>query len=196
MNSIEFQGKTYCNWKDYFLDKFSNKDLFIVEQLDLDKIFLESYRVTSKNGECETEIIYQMHIDEIKYIELYDVHFNNPNSPKHTNENKSNQYGFDGQGSTFNEINLINLDEWIEIPLSKGWIEATTFFEGKEIKTECTWTQNNKSVTIPITQEYLEKYGCLLFPIIPLIVFLTNRKLRKNPTKVKVDKKVIPPMVN
>ena len=39
--------------------------------------------------DSETEIIYQMHIDRIKYVELFDVHFNNPKSPRLTNENKS-----------------------------------------------------------------------------------------------------------
>lgn len=121
MKPIQFQGKTYNNWKDYFLDKFSDNELFKVEQFDMDDKFLESYRVTSNKGKSKTEIIYQMHIDGIKYVELFDVHFNNPKSPKLTEENKSNNYGFDGQGSTFSEKHLKDLDDWIEIPISKRW---------------------------------------------------------------------------
>ena len=194
MNPIEFKGKTYYNWKDYFLDKFSDKELFDVEQFDLDNSFLESYRVTSKSGESKTGIIFQMHIDGIKYVEIFDVHFNNPKSPKLENENKSNGYGFDGQGSTFNEKHLKEIDDWIEIPVSKGWTETTTYYDGEELKTECIWIQENKSEIIPIDQKYLDNYGCLLFPIIPLKIFLTNRKLKRNPDKVKIAENVIEPM--
>ena len=194
MNPIEFKGKTYNNWKDYFLDKFSDNELFEVEQFDLDNGFLESYRITTQFGEKETEIVFQMLIDEIKYVELFDIHFNNPKSPKLTIANKKD-YGFDGEGSTFNEINLKEIDDWIEIPISKGWIEATTYFNDKEIKTECTWTQNEKSETIEIDQKYLENYGCLLFPIVLVKIFLTDMKLKRNPNKVKVIKNVIEPMI-
>lgn len=194
MNPIEFKGKIYNNWKDYFIDKFSDNELFEVEQFDLAEGFLESYRITSKFGESETEIIFQMHIDGIKYVELFDIHFNNPKSPKLTNANK-NDFGFDGQGSTFSEKNLKEIDDWIEIPISKGWTETTICFNDKEIKTECTWTQNNKSITIPIDQKYLENYGCLLFPIIPIKVFLTNIKLKKNSDKVKITKNIIEPIL-
>ncbi|MDV7187932.1 hypothetical protein R3X25_11625 [Lutibacter sp. TH_r2] len=195
MKPIEFKGKTYNNWKDYFLDKFADKEIFEVEQLNLDDNFLESYRVTSKLGESETEIIFQMHIDRFKYLELFDVYFNNPKSPKLENDNESN-YGFDGQGSTFNVKHLKEIDEWIDIPVSKGWIETTTYFDEKEIKTECTWIQDNKSIICPIDQKYLDNYGCFLFPIIPLKIFLTDIKLKKNPGRVKVVENVVEPMVN
>lgn len=195
MKPIQFQGKTYNNWKDYFLDKFSDNELFKVEQFDMDDKFLESYRVTSNKGKSKTEIIYQMHIDGIKYVELFDVHFNNPKSPKLTEENKSNNYGFDGQGSTFSEKHLKDLNNWIEIPISKGWLEKTTYYDGKEIKTECIWTQDNKLEVIPIDQKYLANYGCLLFPIVPLKIFLTNRKLKRNEEKVTVLENTIEPMI-
>ncbi|MFV1885501.1 MAG: hypothetical protein ACMZ7B_13510 [Balneola sp.] len=195
MNPINFQGKTYKNWKDYFLDKFSDKELFKVELFDLDDKFLENYRVTTNKEDSETEIIYQIHIDGIKYVELFDVHFNNPKSPKLTAENKSNNYGFDGQGSTFNEKNLIELDDWIEIPISKGWTEKTTYYDGQEVKTECIWTQDNKSEVIPIDQKYLDNYGCLLFPIVPFKIILTNRKLKRNIEKVTTVENVIEPMI-
>mgnify|MGYP001178210827 CR=1 FL=1 len=195
MNPITFKGRTYKNWKDYFLDKFSDKELFKVEPFDLDDRFLESYRVTTNQEDNETEIIYQMHIDGIKYVELFDVHFNNPKSPKLTDENNANNYGFDGRGSTFNEKHLKDLDDWIEIPISKGWIEKTTYYDGKEIKTECIWIQDNKSQVIPIGQKYLDKYGCLLFLIVPLKIFLTDRKLKRNAEKVTVVENVIEPMI-
>jgi len=195
MNPIEFKGKTYNNWKDYFLDKFSDNDLFDIKQFDVDDSFLESFRVTANSGESQTEIIYQMHIDGIKYVELFDVHFNNPMSPKLENKNKSNDYGFDGQGSTFNEKHLKEIDDWIEIPISKGWTETTTHFDGKEIKTECTWIQNNKSTIIPIDQKHLDNYGCFLFPIVPVKIFLTNRNLKKKHDKVKLVEHLIEPMV-
>jgi hypothetical protein len=194
MNPINFQGKTYRNWKDYFLDKFSNKELFKIEQFDLDDKFLESYRVTTNNEDNETEIIYQMHIDGIKYVELFDVHFNNPKSPKLTDENKSNDYGFDGRGSTFNKKHLSELDDWIEIPISKGWTEKTTYYDGKEMKTECIWIQDNESVAIAVDQKYLDNYGCLLMPIVPFKIILTNRKLKRNTDKVKVVENVVEPM--
>jgi hypothetical protein len=195
MNQINFQGKIYKNWKDYFLDKFSNKELFKVEQFDLDNRFLESYRVTTNNEDSETEIIYQIHIDGIKYVELFDVHFNNPKSPNLTKENKLNNYGFDGLESTFNEKHLKDLDDWIEIPISKGWIEKTTYYDGKEIKTECIWIQNNKSEVIPIDQKYLDNYGCLLFPIVPLKIFLIDIKLKRNVDKVTLVENHIEPMI-
>ncbi len=195
MKPIQFQGNTYNNWKDYFLDKFSDKELFKVEQFDLDDKFLESYRVTTKQEDSETEIIYQMLIEGIKYVELFVVHFNNPMSPKLTDNNRSNNYGFDGQGSIFNEKHLKHLDDWIEIPISKGWIEKTTYYDGKEIKTECIWTKNNKPQIVPIDQKYLDNYGCLLFPVVPLKIFLTNRKLKRNADKVTVVENVIKPMI-
>jgi len=33
MNKISFQNKKYENWKDYFFEKFSDRNHFIIEHL-------------------------------------------------------------------------------------------------------------------------------------------------------------------
>ncbi len=193
MKSVNLNGKEVGNWKEYLTYKFPNSE-FTVERIDEDDKFLESYRITRTDNASETEIIFRIHIDGIDYVELFDVHFNHPKSPELTNENKNNDYGFDGQGSTFSQKHVEELEDWLAIPIERGWTERTTYINNKKIKTECIWLQRGKENAIPIKQDYLNNYGCLMAPIIPLKTFLIARKIRQHPEQVKIQEETIEPM--
>lgn len=194
MKTVEFNGKTFANWKDYFFDKFSDREKYEIEHFDKGNKHIENYRVTLKYLTSKTEIIFQIFTEKIPYVEIFDVHFNHPDSPVLTSENKSNNYGFDGLGSAFNYENLADLDDWINIPLYRGWTEKTTYFKGKPNRTDAIWFQAGKTREIPLTQNYLKKYGCLMFPIVPFIILWNSKQLQWNKDKITTDVKVIPPM--
>lgn len=181
------------NWKEYLLNKFSDEKKFKIEQFDREHISFEKFRVTSKDHHCETEIVFQIFKDT-DFSEVFDVHFNNPNSPALTDSNINDKYGFDGINSTFNKENEDNMNDLLDIPLRHGWTERTFFYDGKEIKTECIWKRDGNLLTIPIKQNYLDNIGCLLFPLAYLKIVLTNHKL-KNKTKAKQVDQVIKPML-
>jgi hypothetical protein len=191
----KLQYKKYTNWKEYFNEKFSDTKNFSIEQFDINDENLENYRVTSNDENCDTEIIIRLFKNKKSYLEIFDAYFNNPVSPKLTEDNKSNEFGFDGQGSTFNETNFIDLDDWLNIPIYKGWIERTTFYEDREIKTDCIWNQEDKTEVIPIKQNYLDNIGCLLFFLKPFKIRMMNRKLKLNPDKVRFIENKISPMI-
>jgi hypothetical protein len=194
MDTLTLNNISYNNWKEYIFNKFGDKSTFIIEQIEKENKSFDIYRVTLINEKSQTEIIVQIFLDT-NYTELHDVQFNNPNSPRLTESNKSNDYGFDGLGSTFNQKNLEDLDDWINIPICHGWTEKTIYYQNKELKTNCYWIHHGQTVEIPIKQNYLENLGCLFFPIIPLKIYLTDLKLKRNNDKVRVEEKVIEPMI-
>jgi hypothetical protein len=195
MKPPTLQYEKYMNWKEYFKDKFSNTKYFSIEQFDKNDENLEKYRVTSIDKNCQAEIIVSFFKKDESYFEIFDIHFNNPNSPKLTEDNKLNEYGFDGKGTTFSQKNLRAIDDWINIPVFKGWIEQTIFYDDQEIKSDCIWIQDNKEEVIPIRQNYLDNSGCLLFFLIPIKITIMNRKLKSNPNKIKIKKTELIPMV-
>ncbi|WP_436516113.1 hypothetical protein [Ekhidna sp. To15] len=121
MKPVYLNKTEITNWKDYLEQKFMVDPTFKVDQIDKDDKFLESYRITIADESSDTEIIFRTHIDGIKYVELFDVHFNNSESPELSNGNKNNAYGFDGQGSTFNQKHINELEDWLAIPIERGW---------------------------------------------------------------------------
>ena len=191
---VEFEDTKLNNWKDYLLHKFP-ETIFNLKQFDLEDEYVESYKVTLKNNLSKTEIIFQIFKNKIPYVEIHDVKFNNPLSPKLTFENTKNPYGFDGVGSEFNLKNLTNINEYLNIPLKYGWKEKTIFFNEKELKTNAIWKQDGKIFEIPIKQNYLKGYGCLSVPIIPIIIFWNSQKIKLFPNKVKSEINVIEPML-
>ena len=186
---IELNDIVYENWKDYLVKKFQNDETYNVEEFDKENDYIESYKITLQNKTSETEIIFQIFKKEIPYVEIHDVVFNNPKSPKLTEDNLKNIYGFDGVGSVFNKENLENIEDWLNIPLKYGWKEKTIYFNGRELKTNAIWKQNGKIHEIPIRQNYLDKFGCLTFPLVPFIIFWNSQKLKIFPKKI--DTKII-----
>jgi hypothetical protein len=169
MESAFYSNQKLANWKEYFQLKFLNNPSFKVDVIEED--IIEGYRITSAYDTSQTEILFKIFSDNGQYQELFDVHFNNPDSPDLASENSKNTSGFDGQGSTFNQKNLNDLDDWITIPINKGWIERTTYLDNKKIKTDCVWVQNGDEVIIPIKSHYLDGYGCLMIPIVPIKIY-------------------------
>lgn len=185
--------KTYNNWKEYFDDKFSDKSLFIVEQFDKDNKNIYSYRITSTNENCKTEIIVQLFIDN-DFAEVFDIHFNHPDSPIWTTENKKNNYGWDGQGCSFTLKDLIDSDDWINVPIFHGWTETTFYFDNVEVKTEVYWYPMENG-TIPISQIYLNNFGCLTFPIVPFVIWYKSWLWKNHPERMKTIERKIPAMI-
>lgn len=180
------------NWKDYLFEKFTDSD-FVVEHLDDKYDIIERYSIKRKNSSITTEIVFEIFKSD-NYKDLFNVLFYNPDSPIWNESNNEDMYGFDGQGSTFNNENVIHLNDWLLIPLKHGWTEKTTYYADKPIKTDLIWIKNGKLIEIPIKQNYLEKFGCLTLPLIPFVIWWTNWKLKQKPTKVRIDERVIAPM--
>ena len=190
---LTFNNKTFNNWKEYIDEKFADKSLFVVEQFDKDNEHIISYRIKSTDHNCKTEIIVKLFIEK-DFSEVFDIHFNHPDSPFWTEENNKNNYGWDGQGGSFTLEDLIDADEWIDIPLFYGWTETTFYFDNIEIKTEAEWyPQKNKP--IPITQNYLSRYGCLTFPIVPFVIWYKSWLWKRHPERMKTIVKKIPAMI-
>jgi hypothetical protein len=194
VEKIEFNEIIYDNWKDYLIKKFQSDETYNVEEFDVENDYIESYKITLKNKTSDTEIIFQIFKKEIPYVEIHDVVFNNPKSPKLTEDNLKNSYGFDGVNSVFNKENLVNIEDWLDIPLKYGWKEKTTFFNGKELKTNAIWRQDGKIHEIPIRQNYLDKFGCLTFPLVPFVIFWNSQKLKMYPKKTETKIIEIKPM--
>ncbi len=191
MSAVIFNGQKFENWMDYFHYKFGNENIFSIELFDKEIIRLISYRITLKDKKCKTEIIFIL----FHYLEIFDVYFNHPDSPKLRRNNQANKYGFDGVGSAFNLKNVKDVDEWINIPLYHGWIERTTLYDSQKHKTDCVWQQGDKVIACPIEQNYLDDYGCLLFPIIPIVISIWDFKLKRNKEKITVKENIIEPMI-
>lgn len=181
------------NWKDYLRERFPDKD-FSVDKKDDKNNVIESYSIKSKNTSSQTEIVFEIFKSDT-YKELYNVQFFNPNSPILNESNDKDNYGFDGQESTFNKENIAHLEDWLLIPITHGWTERTTYYSDKPVKTELIWFQRGKMTEIPLKQNYLEKFGCLTFPIIPVVIWWTNWKLKHWTEKIKVNEKIIGPMI-
>ncbi|MGQ7947580.1 hypothetical protein [Flavobacterium sp. WC2509] len=193
---VKLKEIIYDNWKDYFIKKFSENNIFDIQEFDVENEYVESYNITLKDKSSKTEIIFQIFKKDIPYLELHDIRFNNPNSPKLTENNTKDPNGFDGVGSEFNLKNVIDVEDWLNIPLNYGWKEKTTYYNGKELKTEAIWKQNGKISEIPIKQNYLEKYGCLSFPIVPFAIFWNSQKIKLFPKKIEIKIIEIEPMIN
>lgn len=181
------------NWKEYLFDRFPDSD-FAVEHIDNRNDIIESYSIKRKNSDSKTEIVFEIFKSD-NYKELINVLFYNPNSPMLNESNNEDKYGFDGQGSSFNNENLIHLNDWLLIPLKYGWTEKTTYYADRPIKTDLIWIQRGKMTEIPLKQNYLDKFGCLAFPIIPFVTWWTNWKLKHKTKNVRVDERVISPMI-
>jgi hypothetical protein len=188
MNSV----KEYDNWKDYFETKFGDKTLFQFKQIDEDNQYLYSIVYESTNEEIETSIVVRIFYAD-NFTEIHDIYFTNPNSPKWTLENEQNSHGWDGQGSTFNYENLVEVEEWLDIPLNLGWTETTYFFDGIEKKTEISWT-NGGNHSIIIKQNYLENYGCLMFPIVPFVIMSNSIIWKIYPNRITKEDRVVKPV--
>jgi hypothetical protein len=187
---LTFDNRSLNNWKEYFDYKFADKDKFLIEQFDKDNTFINSYKVTSTNLNCKTEIVFKI-VKDNDFTDIFDLHFNHPNSPIWTESNLDNKYGWDGMGTNFISKHLIEVDKWIDIPLYHGWTETTFYFDGQEVKTEAKWYPDYRS--IPIKQNYL-RTGCLMTPIV-LFQLLGNWQWKKFPNRMREDKKVIAPML-
>jgi hypothetical protein len=181
------------NWKEYLFDKFPDGD-FLVEQIDKGNDSIESYSIKRKNSTNQTEIVFEIFKTD-DYKELFNVLFYNPDSPMLNESNEQDKYGFDGQGSTFDKENLLQLNDWLQIPLIHGWTERTTYYVDRPIKTDLIWIQRGKLTEIPLKQNYLDKFGCLTFPIIPFVTWWTNWKLKHMTKQVRIDERIIRPMI-
>lgn len=193
MDKVTFKDNSYSNWKDYIDQKFADRTVFNIEQFNKDNEDLLSYRVTSTDLIIKTEIIIEL-LYERDLLEVYDIHFNHPDSPKLMEEHKANEYGWDGQGSDFNFENLKNADDWIDVPLKYGWTETTFYFDDKEVKTEAEWKGKINS-SYPIKQNYLDPYGCLVFPVVPIVIWYKHWYWKRNPDRMRKAIKIIPPML-
>jgi hypothetical protein len=177
------------NWKEYLFDKFPGSD-FLVKQNDKGNDFIESYSIKRKNSTSQTEIVFQIFKTD-DYKELFNVLFCNPDSPMLSESNDQDKYGFDGQGSTFDKENLVHLDDWLQMPLVHGWTEKTTYYRDRPIKTDLIWIQGGQLTEIPLKQNYLDKFGCLTFPIIPFVTWWTNWKLKHWAENVRIEERKI-----
>ena len=181
------------NWKEFLFNKFPDSD-FLVKQTDKGNEYIESYSIKRKNSTSQTEIVFEICKTD-DYKELFNVLFYNPDSPMLNESNEQDKYGFDGQGSTFDSVNLEHLNDWLQIPLIHGWTEKTTYYADRPIKTDLIWIQKGKRTEIPLKQNYLDKFGCLVFPIIPFVVWRTNWKLKHKTAEMRIEEKTIGPMI-
>jgi hypothetical protein len=181
------------NWKEFLFNKFPDSD-FLVQKTDKGDESIESYSIKRKNSTSRTEIVFEIFkTDDFK--ELFNVLFYNPDSPILNESNDQDKYGFDGQGSTFNSDNMEHLNDWLQIPLIHGWTERTTYCADKPIKTDLIWIQRGKLTVIPLRQNYLDKFGCLILPITPFVTWWTNWKLKHKTADVRIEEKTIGPMI-
>ena len=67
---ISFEGKKYSNWKDYLFEKFKNKLLFEIRQIDTENERTKSYCITSIIANCETEIIFLFSFDLDNFLNI------------------------------------------------------------------------------------------------------------------------------
>lgn len=185
--------KTFNNWKEYIDDKFADGSLFVVEQYDKGNKVISSYRITSRDRTCETEVIVRIIIDD-DFTKLHDVHFNHPNSPYWSAANKNNPYGMDRHVSIHTWKDLNHVDEWIDVPLFHGWTETTYYFDSIEIKTEAEWYPHEKG-PIVLKQDYLSGYGCLTFPFLSFVIWNRQSYWKKHPERMKTVVHVIPAMI-
>jgi hypothetical protein len=193
---VRYKNKIINNWKEFVFEKFGDNNIFLIEKKLHTNPHIDEYQVSIKDKSNETKIIFQLNNWNSAKWRIYNVFFSNPNSPKLTDSNRSEKNrDFDGEDSIFNQHNLIEIEDWIKIPLYYGWKERTTFYNEVEIKTDCFWIQDGNIEEIPIKQNYLNNYGCMLFPFIPIKIWLTNRKLKRNSDKVRIEQHIIQPML-
>lgn len=181
------------NWKEYLRERFPDND-FSVNRLDDKDNIIEVYAIKSNNTSSQTEIVFEIFKSD-NYKELFNVQFFNPNSPVLNESNTKDNYGFDGVGSTFSNENIAHLEDWLLIPITRGWKERTTYYSDKPIKTELIWFQGGNLTEIPLKQNYFKKLGCLALPIVPAVIWWTNWKLKNRTEKTKIEEKVIGPMI-
>lgn len=180
------------NWKEYLQTKFSDDKKFHMKEFS-DNNF-DVFQISSANNKSETQIIFKV-FKNTNYSNVFNVQFLNPNSPILAESDSKDEYGFDGIDDYFSANSIENMDDLLDIPLRHGWTERTTYYNSKEVQTECIWQRDGKIIEIPIKQNYLENYGCLMsLFVLPMIVW-TNYKL-KNSRKTSYIDKVIKPMLD
>lgn len=96
--------------------------------------------------------------------------------------------------------NLINTNDYLEIPLCFGWTEQAVFYKEKLIKSELLYYDGVTWQSIPIEQNlsWFDKAGCLLsffaWPILYVQSRLVKRRLNRNKRSVKITTSLISPM--
>lgn len=191
----ELNGKKYEEWEEYINDKFPPNEFNISE--DKETSSTNVITITSKDLTSETKIVF-----DFPTSALCRVCFYNPDSPFHNAENEKERLrALMYSDYELTTENLINTNEYLEIPLNFGWTEQVTYYKEQLIKSEVLYYDGVVWQTIPIEQNlsWFDKAGCLIsfiaWPILYIQHRLVKHRLNKNNGNVKITTSHILPMV-
>ena len=141
------------NWREYFDDKLADERSLRLQHSD------NSTLISSEATDIDTVI-------EILYGDgdgdLHDILFWNPESPGWTKDVKRERRlgeGFYFSERAFTPENIPGMEDWLAIPLYRGWSEEVAYLKGKHVKSRVRWQQDGKTVEFPVT---MEDVGCAM----------------------------------
>ncbi len=194
MKTKEKQGDIFRDWKTFLLNKFSNRNVFLVEKSQLEDSPLENYTVSLKDGSSKTKIKFKLFNDKLTTIELLDIYFVHPISTPLDQKIKHNLYRFKWQSFKFYDRNFRALNQWLEIPLNCGWTERYTYYKSNLIQTEAIWKESGGIQEFLLSRNHIKSYGCLALFLMPFDSII-NKVLTLNSTKFETREEFFQPML-
>lgn len=190
----ELNGKKYKEWEEYIIDKFPSDEFDI--SADRGTSSTNVITVTSKDPTSKTKIVF-----DFPTTGLCRVCFYNPDSPLLNADNEKERLrALMYSDYELTTENLMNVNEYLEIPLHFGWIEQGTYYKEQLIKSELLYYDGVTWQTIPIEQNlsWFDKAGCILsllaWPVLYIQYRLVRHRLNKNNKHVKITTSHIIPM--
>jgi len=191
----ELNGKKYEEWEEYINDKFPPNEFNISE--DKETSSTNVITVTSKDSTSKTKIVF-----DFPTSGLCRVCFYNPDSPLHNADNDMERLrALMYSDYALTTENLLDTNEYLEIPLYFGWTEQGIYYKEQLIKSELLYYDGVAWQTILIEQNlsWFDKAGCLLsfiaWPILYSQYRLVKYRLNKNNKNVKITSSQVLPMV-
>jgi hypothetical protein len=190
----ELNDKKYEEWEEYISDKFFINEFDVSE--DKNTSSTKIITVTSKEPTSKTKIVF-----DFPTSGLCRVCFYHPDSPLHNIDNdKERLRALMYSDYELTTENLMNTNEYLEIPLHFGWTEQATYYKEQLIKSEVLYYDGIVWQTIFIERNlsWFDKAGCLItlfaWPILYIQHRLVKHRLNKNTKNVRITTSHILPM--
>ncbi|MER2998745.1 hypothetical protein [Pontibacter populi] len=154
------------NWKEYLERKFSDTSLYEIE----DKTDLNSsgfYTIKSKTNQTIIDFIWP---DEDWYT-IEDIQFYSKSANGWSGEFDNLEF------NSFNPRSVSYVDEWLSIPINKGWISEEFYINEKLFKAVSYVNDQHKKGKRLLVDFNFGCLGLILFPVTFILNFALDKGL-------------------
>ncbi|MGB0521368.1 MAG: hypothetical protein ACPGJS_00340 [Flammeovirgaceae bacterium] len=131
---VSFRGSSYHDYKDFFLEYFSDSQRFAIE-VNLEGLFERMIvKSTNKYDFLRLELLFVS--ENGSYTKLFDIRYKHPHSPGFTKLQDDKPLSLEGQFNQFTAERLALAVQQIEERLQFGWEEFRYFKKGKYYKSK------------------------------------------------------------